>query len=78
MFIVKSIAILAIVTVYLMHRLGWVRPLRPSRLAKVAMLLILSGIVIADVGRVVSYSLMGGGVFLALIDIIKRSSRQRS
>ena len=78
MYVAVAIGVLAIIAMFMIRTRRSVRPTRLSKLAMFAFLLILFGVVLADAGPSVSYSLMGGGVFLAVIDIIKRSSRQHS
>ena len=42
-----------------------------SRLAKLGMLLVILGIIFTSEGRLISYSFMGAGVLLSVIDIIR-------
>ena len=46
------------------------RPPHPSKYAMIAMLLVISGIVFGEY-RLLGYSLIGAGVLLAILDILK-------
>ena len=77
-YIIISIVVLAIIAIFLIYTGKSKRPKRLSKLAMFAMLLIILGIVFTDKGRLISYSFMGGGVFLAVIDIIKNLRSKQS
>lgn len=69
-YILISIIVLAIIMVVLiLTRKKMEKPL--SKLATFAFMFIIAGIVFED-NRFISYSLMGFGVVLAIIDIIKK------
>ena len=70
-YIVIAVVVLAVIALLAIHTGRSKNPKRLSKLAILAFLLILFGIVFADQGRLVSYSFMGGGVLLAVVDIIK-------
>jgi hypothetical protein len=70
-YIIISIIVLAVIAILAIYAGKSKRPKRLSKLAMFAMLLVLFGIVFADQGRLITYSFMGTGVFLAVIDIIK-------
>jgi uncharacterized membrane protein len=77
-YIIISIAVLAIIAIFSIYAGRSKRPKRLSKLAMFAMLLIILGIVFADDGRLIGYSFMGGGVFLAVIDIVKNLTSKQS
>lgn len=68
-YIIISIIVLAIIVILAIYTGKSKKPKKLSKLAMMAMLLILFGIFFTDQGRLVSYSFMGGGILLALIDI---------
>ena len=70
-YIIISIIVLAVIAILAIYTGKSKRPKRLSKLAMFAMLLVLFGIVFADQGRLITYSFMGGGVILAIIDIIR-------
>jgi hypothetical protein len=51
------------------------KPKQPSKCAMVAILLVISGIVFGEY-RLLGYSLIGAGVLLALLDILKNLERR--
>jgi len=77
-YIAISVAVLAIIAIFLVYTGRTKRPKRLSKLAMFAAMLIVLGIVLTDEGRSVSYSFMGGGVFIAAIDIARNSMRKQS
>ena len=79
-YIIISIVVLAIIAILAIYTGKSKRPKRLSKLAMFAMLLVIFGIIsVATVqGRLISYSFMGAGVFLAVIDIIKNLRNKQS
>ena len=69
-YIIISIIVLAIIAILAIYTGKSKRPKRLSKLAMFAMLLVVLGIVFGD-DRLIGYSFIGAGVFLAVIDIIK-------
>jgi hypothetical protein len=47
----------------------------PSKLAMVAILLVISGIIFGE-NRYIGYSLLGAGVLLSILDILKNRNRE--
>ena len=45
-----------------------------SRLAMLGITLVILGIIFTSEGRLISYSFMGAGVFLSVIDIIRKTN----
>ena len=75
-YILISIIILAIIAIIvILRRKKERKPL--SKLAVFAFLFIIAGIVFGD-NRLIGYSLMGAGVILAIIDIIKQSRKKKN
>jgi len=79
-YIIISIVVLAIIAILVIYTGKSKRPKRLSKLAMFAMLFVFFGIisVATDQGRLISYSFMGIGVFLAAIDIIKKLRNKQS
>lgn len=74
-YILISVIVLAIImTVLILTRKKMQKPL--SKLAALAFLLIIAGIIFGE-NRLISYSLMGVGAVLAIIDIIKKLKKPR-
>ncbi|MBZ9578710.1 hypothetical protein KJA14_02565 [Patescibacteria group bacterium] len=72
-YILISIIVLAIIAiVVILRRKKEQKPL--SKLAALAFSLVIAGIVFGD-DRLIGYSLMGAGVILAVIDIVKKSKK---
>jgi len=72
-YILISIIVLAVIAILAIYTGRSKRPKRLSKLAMFAMLFVFFGIIsgATDQGRLITYSFMGTGVFLAVIDIIK-------
>jgi len=70
-YILIAIIVLAIIAVLSIYTGKSKRPKRLSILAMIAMLFVVFGIIFIDQGRLVSYSFMGAGILLSVIDIIK-------
>ena len=68
-YIALSLVVLAILAILVFFMSKKKRQKQPSKLALVAFLLVISGIVFGD-NRLIGYSLLGAGVLLAIIDII--------
>jgi hypothetical protein len=69
---VVALAIIAIFVIYIMKK----KPQKqPSKLAILGMLLVVIGIVFGD-DRLIGYGLIGAGVLLAVIDIIKNLKKK--
>ncbi len=77
-YIAISIVVLAIIAIVLIYTGKSSGPKRLSNLPMFAALFIVLGIVLTDEGRLVSYSFMGGGVFIAAIDIARNSLHKQS
>ena len=71
-FILISIIVLAIIAMVVILRRKKQKPL--SKLAALAFSFVIAGIVFGD-DRLIGYSLMGAGVILAVIDIVKKSKK---
>jgi len=69
-YIIISIIVLAVIAILAIYT-G--RSKQPKKFSKLAMLLVVFGIIsgATDQGRLISYSFFGAGVFLSVIDIIK-------
>jgi len=70
-YILIAIIVLAIIAVLSIYTGKSKRPKGLSILAMIAMLFVVFGIIFIDQGRLVSYSFMGAGILLSVIDIIK-------
>jgi len=79
-YIIISIVVLAVIAILAIYTGKSKRPKRPSKLATFAMLLVVFGIIsiATDQGRLISYSFMGAGVLLSVIDIIKNLKSKQS
>jgi len=79
-YIIISIIVLAVIAILAIYTGISKRPKRLSKLAMFAFLFVFFGIisVATDQGRLISYSFMGVGVFLAVIDIIKSLKSKQS
>jgi len=79
-YIIISIVVLAIIAILAIYVGKSKRPKRLSKLAMFAMLFVVFGIisVATDQGRLISYSFMGVGVLLSVIDIIKNLKSKQS
>ncbi len=77
-YIIISIIVLVVIAILAFYTGKSKRPKQLSKLAMVAMLLVIFGIVFASQGRLISYSFMGGGVVLSVIDIIKNLRSKQS
>ncbi len=72
-YILISIIVLAIIAIVVI--LGRKKEQKPlSKLAALAFLFVIAGIVFGD-DRLIGYSLIGTGVILAIIDIVKKSKK---
>ena len=70
-YILISIIVLAVIAILAIYTGVSKRPKRLSMLAMLAMLFVVFGIIFVDQGRLISYSFMGAGVILSVIDLIK-------
>ena len=71
-YILATIAIFAAI-VFILIRLGKLpQPEKLSNIAKVSFLLILMGIIFGE-NRILGYSLIGAGMILAIVDLIKKT-----
>ena len=77
-YIIISIIVLAVIAILAIYTGKSKRPKQLSKLAMFAMLLIILGIVFGNQFPLISYSFMGVGVFLAVIDIIKNLKSKQS
>lgn len=79
-YIIISIIVLAVIAILAISMGISKRPKKLSKLAMIAMLFVVFGIIsaAADQGRLISYSFMGGGVLLSVIDIIKNLGNKQS
>ena len=77
-YIIISIIVLAVIAILAIYAGKSKRPKRLSKLAMFAMVLIVFGIVFANQGRLISYSFIGAGVFLSVIDLIKNLGNKQS
>jgi len=77
-YIIISIVVLAVIAILAIYTRKSKRPKRLSKLAMFAMLFVILGIVFAGQRRLISYSFMGLGVFLSVIDIIKNLKSKQS
>ncbi|MFC1738192.1 hypothetical protein ACFL1G_03970 [Planctomycetota bacterium] len=79
-YIIISIVVLAVIAILAIYTGKSKRPKRLSKLAMFAMLSVIFGIIsiAIDQGRLISYSFMGVGVFLSVIDIIKNLKSKQS
>lgn len=68
-YIAIAIVVLAIIAIFAVYMRKKPRK-QPSKLAMLAILLVVAGIVFGD-DRLIGYSLIGVGVILGIIDIIK-------
>ena len=73
-YIATAIVALAIVAVLVFMVRGSKRENRLTPLAGLAFALVAAGIVFGD-DRLIGYGLMGGGVVLAIVDIVTRSRK---
>lgn len=72
-YILISIIVLAIIAIVVI--LGRKKEQKPlSKMAALALGFVIAGIIFGD-DRLISYSLMGTGVILAIIDIVKKSKQ---
>lgn len=71
-YIIVSVAVLAVVAVLVFFKGGRRNENRLTRLASLAFAFIVAGILFGD-DRMIGYGLMGIGVVLAIMDIINRS-----
>jgi hypothetical protein len=75
-YIAIAIASLAVIAL-LLYRMGWRKAQKGlTPLASLAFGFILAGIIFHD-GRLVSYSLLGIGVVLAVVDIVNQTRREK-
>ncbi len=79
-YITISIIVLAVIAILAIYTGKSKIPKRFSKLAMFAMLLVIFGIIsiATDQGRLISYSFMGAGVVLSVIDIIKNLKSKQS
>lgn len=74
-YILISIIVLAIIAiVVILRRKKEQKPL--SKLASVAFAFVIAGVIFGD-NRSIGYSLMGIGIILAIIDIVKKSKNKK-
>ena len=71
LYILMAIVILALIVVFKVFVLKKRLPAKMSRLAGIAFVLIIAGMAFGD-QRLLGYSLMGAGVLLALVDIVRQ------
>jgi membrane-bound ClpP family serine protease len=75
LYIALSLVILAIIAFIAMYTRISKRPKHPpSKLAMVAIMLVISGIIFGE-NRYIGYSLLGAGVLLSILDILKNLNR---
>jgi hypothetical protein len=75
LYIALSLVILAIIALAAMYTRISKRPKHPpSKLAMVAIMLVISGIIFGE-NRYIGYSLLGAGVLLSILDILKNLNR---
>ncbi len=75
-YIALSLLVLAIIALAAMYTRKSKRPKHPpSKLAMVAIMLVISGIVFGE-NRYIGYSLLGAGVLLSILDILKNRTRE--
>ncbi len=79
-YIIISIIVLAVIATLAIYTGRSKRPKKLSKLVMFAMLLVVFGIIsiATDQGRLISYSFMGAGVLLSVIDIIKNLKSKQS
>ena len=76
--IIIIIALLVAASIFfLIKRIRKKRPVRFNPIVGIAFALVLAGILFGD-ERIVGYSLIGIGVLLALIDIIKKAMKKKA
>ncbi|MFC1629716.1 hypothetical protein ACFL11_00610 [Patescibacteria group bacterium] len=76
-YIIISIIILAVIAILAIYTGKSKKPKKLSKLAMIAMLFVVFGIIFTSQGRLVSYSFMGAGVLLSVIDVIKNLKSKR-
>jgi MFS superfamily sulfate permease-like transporter len=75
LYIALTLLVLAIIALAAMYTRKSKRPKHPpSKLAMVAILLVISGIIFGE-NRYIGYSLLGAGVLLSILDILKNLNR---
>jgi len=74
-YILISIIVLAILAIFVFYMRKSNKPKPLTNLTKLAFLLIFLGIIFGD-SRYIGYSLMGAGVLIAVIDIIKKFKKK--
>lgn len=75
LYIALSLLVLVIIALAAIYTRKSKRPKHPpSKLAMVAILLVISGIVFGE-NRYIGYSLLGAGVLLSILDILKNLNR---
>jgi len=77
-YIIISIVVLAIIAILAIYTGKSKKPKRLSKLAMFAMLFVILAIIFGNQSRFISYSLIGIGVLLAVIDIIKNLKNKQS
>ena len=71
-YLIISIVILVLIVIFfLVSRAKGEQPRTPSRLVTFGMFFVILGIVFSNSGRLISYSFMGVGVILSVIDLIR-------
>jgi uncharacterized membrane protein len=76
-YVLIAIVVLAVVFAVALWRSRGERPARLTPLAGIAFSLVIAGIVLGE-HRLLSYSLMGAGVALAVVDIVRRSGHREA
>jgi hypothetical protein len=74
LYIAISLIVLGIIALVAIYTGKSKRPKHPSKLAMVALLLVISGIVFGE-NRLLGYSLIGAGVLLSILDILRNLKR---
>lgn len=77
MYVLISIVVLAMVSLLLIQTYKDTKKKRLSKLASIAFFFIIAGIIFGE-NQLIGYSLMGVGVILAVVDIIKKSVKKES
>jgi NADH:ubiquinone oxidoreductase subunit 6 (subunit J) len=75
-YIAITILVLAIIAVFVIYTRKNKKQKQPSKLISLAISLVILGIVFGD-DRLIGYSLIGAGVLLSIIDIIKISKTNK-
>jgi membrane-bound ClpP family serine protease len=74
-YIALALVVLAVIALIAIYTRKSKRPKHPpSKLAMVAIMLVISGIIFGE-NRYIGYSLLGAGVLLSILDILKNLTR---